>query len=206
MGGLLVLLLAGLYLWIAYVTIRKVPKAWGKVLALVVAVLIPTADAVYGRIKLRQMCEAEGGLKIYRKVDGVEGLHMGKLSPTPEWITKYGFRFVEGESHGSKPMRLGRGTDGNLVEERNVVLRSRYRYEDSGGNIGNGYSYDEQRIRDLQTNEILARARNIGYEGGWVERQVAGLYAAKGFAGACMEGAEIVLPSRIVTETLKPAN
>jgi hypothetical protein len=56
MGGLLVLVLVGLYLWIAYVAVRKVPKVWGKALALVVVVLIPTADAVYGRIKLKHLC------------------------------------------------------------------------------------------------------------------------------------------------------
>ena len=33
MGGLLVLVLVGLYLWIAYVAVRKVPKVWGKALA-----------------------------------------------------------------------------------------------------------------------------------------------------------------------------
>ena len=73
MGGLLGLLLIGLYIGGAYKIVQWIKPIWGKTLAVVVVVLIPTADAVYGRIKLKQMCEADGGLKIYRTVEGVEG-------------------------------------------------------------------------------------------------------------------------------------
>ena len=37
-----------------------------KAVALAVMLLIPTTDAIYGRYKLKQMCAAEGGLKVYR--------------------------------------------------------------------------------------------------------------------------------------------
>jgi len=62
MGGLAVLLLLGFYLWGAYKIVRLAKPRWAKALVILVVILIPTADAVYGRIKLRQMCEAEGGL------------------------------------------------------------------------------------------------------------------------------------------------
>ncbi len=205
MGGLLVLVLVGLYLWIAYVAVRKVPKVWGKALALVVVVLIPTADAVYGRLKLKHLCETEGGMKIIKAVEGVEGFDVDSSSPTSEWLTKYGYQFVEGTSLGGKPMRLRRGSEGKILEEQNIVPQSRYRYEYSGGDFGAGYALAEYRIRDVQTNEILARNKNISYEGGWVERLIARIYAAKGYAGACQDGAERISAYKLVTETLKPS-
>lgn len=204
MGALLILWIAAIYLLLAVWITYKVRPWWVKSVVAIALLLIPTADAVYGRIKLRQMCEAEGGLKIYKTVEGVEGLYVDRLGATPEWITKDGYRFVEGKSPGGKSMRLSRGSDGKLIEERDVALKSRYRYEYSGGDFGVGYAYGEKRIRDLQTNEILARARNISYEGGWVERLIAGLSGSRsGFAGACLEGAETISPSKIVTEALK---
>jgi len=151
------------------------------------------------------MCQAEGGLKIYKTVEGVDGFYIDRLGPTTEWITKYGYQFVEGKGLDVKYMRLSRGQSGKIIEEKNVVLKSKYRYEYSGGNFGIGYARGERRIRDLQTNEILASYINISYEGGWAERFIARFSdAGSGFAGACDEGAKRVWPDQIIQQTLKP--
>ena len=71
MGGLLFFFLIGLYIWVASKFVRRARPWWGKVVLVLVFILIPTADAFYGRIRLKQMCEAEGGLKINRVVKGV---------------------------------------------------------------------------------------------------------------------------------------
>jgi len=205
MGGLAVLVLLGLYVWGAYKLVRMARPAWARVLVTLAVVLVPTADAVYGRIKLRQMCAAEGGLKIYKTVEGVEGLYVDEFHPGPTWISMYGYRFVEGKDYDGKHMRLSLGSDGKIVEERYVTLRSRYGYEYSGGDFGTGYAYGEKRIRDLKTGEILARARNLSYEGGWAERTIAAFSDARsGFVGACQEGANTISPRKITNETLKP--
>lgn len=52
MGGLGVLFVIGLYIALTIVAIVKVKPVWVKGLVLLAALLIPTADAVYGRIKL----------------------------------------------------------------------------------------------------------------------------------------------------------
>lgn len=80
MGGLLVLVLIGLYVWGAYKIVRRTPPIWAKALVVIAAVLIPTADAVYGRYKLKQICAAEGGLRIYRVVEGVAGFDNPSLN------------------------------------------------------------------------------------------------------------------------------
>lgn len=203
MGGLLVLFLLGFYVWGAYKIVRWIKPVWGKALVLVAVLLIPTADAVYGRIKLKQMCETEGGLKIFRIAEGVEGFYVTHR-PETEWLTKYGYKFVEGQDTGGKLVRLSLGPNGKIVEERDVQLKSRYGFEYSGKNFGAGYARGESVIRDLQTKEVLARNVNLSYEGGWIERFVAGIFSAKGFSGACQSGVNRIWPDQIVNQTLKP--
>src|SRR3989304_2288943 len=121
MVPLLVLFLLGasVWVWVAYKVVRRIKPNWGKALAVAVFVLIPTADAVYGRIKLKQLCEAEGGVKIYRTVEGVEGFYGFPMSPAPEWLTKHGYRFLEGTDYpDGKPMRMKLGPDGKVIEEK----------------------------------------------------------------------------------------
>lgn len=205
MGGLFILFLLGLYIWGAYKIVRWIRPVWGKAFVVVAVLLIPTADAVYGRIRLKHMCEAEGGLKIYKTVEGVEGFRDGRSRPEEEWITKYGYRFVEGEGANGTPARVSRQANGTIIMENNVTPISKFAFEHSGGDFARGYAQDEIRVRDLATNEILARNLNISYQGGWVERFVASVYAARGFAGACQEGGAWISPTKIVSETLKPS-
>lgn len=204
MGGLLVFALFGLYLWLSYLLARRINPIWLKALTVVVLVLIPTADAVYGRVKLKQMCEAEGGLKIYRTAEEVEGFYIDR-DPTMDWITKHGYIFIEGRLASGKLMRISRNQDGTTREEGNVTLRSRYTYELIGNRIGLGYSSEEQRIRDTRTNEILSRNINFSYEGGLVERFIASMYVTRAFAGACQEGVNRVWPDQIIQKTLIPS-
>jgi len=204
MGGLLILVLAGLYLWIAYKVVRRAPPVWGKVLAIVVIVLIPTADAVYGRMKLRQICAVEGGLKIYKTVEGVEGFYLNDMPLHQEWITKYGYKFVEGKGLDGSSTRLGWGKDGNVVEEKNVTLFSRYQYEYYANEYGLGFKRVEHQVKDSETNQILARNLNFTFEGGWAERFIASLYAAKGFAGACQQGPALIVLPTFITNILNP--
>ena len=202
----LFLLGASVWVWVAYKVVRRIKPNWGKALAVAVFVLIPTADTVYGRIKLKQLCEAEGGVKIYRTVEGVEGYFDGVWGPTPEWLTKYGYRFVEGKDRDGKPMRIKLGPDGKVIEEMNVVPQSRHQYEYSGAEFGNGYFRGESRIRDLQTKEILSRYVDIIYQGGWVERFL--FYdGGPGFAAFCKDVTDQPPIERdyLISRTLKPA-
>jgi hypothetical protein len=206
MVPLLVLLLLGVYLWVAYKVVRRINPNWGKALAVAVFVLIPTADAVYGRIKLKQLCEAEGGVRIYRTVEGVEGFYDERWSPDPEWLTNYGFRFLEGKGPDGNSLRIKLGPDRKVFEERNVVPESRYQYEYSGAEFGNGYFRGESRIRDLQTKEILSRYVDIIYQGGWAERFLS-YDGGPGFAAFCKDVTDQspIGHGGLISRTLKPA-
>jgi hypothetical protein len=200
MGGLLVLALIGGYIWGATKLFKRAGTYWTKALIIVAALLIPTADAVYGRIKLKQMCEAEGGLHIYRVVEGVEGF-FDAGPPDDEWIFKYGYRFVEGNEIGGKSSRLSLHPDGKIVKEVGVTPIAKYGYEYDKGDSRDIFDRSGTHIRVRNTDEILSRYVNISYSGGWFERFVNGLYAARGTAGTC---GPVVSVHEIVGKTLKP--
>jgi hypothetical protein len=203
MGGLLVLVLIAGYVWGAAKLVKLVRPYWKKVFIIVAAILVPTADAVYGRIKLKQMCEAEGGLHIYRVVERVEGFDDPSMVPYEEWISKYGYRVVEGQEIGGKPSRLVQQADGKIVREVGITPTTQYIYETEKGNSRNTFDRDGSHIRIRSTGEVLSREVNISYAGGWFERFVAGLYAQRGNGGNC---GPIVSKHELITKTLKPIN
>ena len=200
MGGLLVLVLIGLYIWATKKAMYRVQPAWKKGLVLLAAILLPTVDAVYGRFKLRQMCEAEGGLRIFRVVEGAAGFDDPTDEPREQSIRNDGYKFTEGEELGGKRSRLSLRPDGTIFREVGITPISEYVYELDKGNYRDTYQRIESRIRVRSTGEILSRAVNISYAGGWVERFVNGLYAARGSAGNC---GPLVYRTELVTKTLK---
>jgi len=201
MGGLLILVLIGLYIWATKKAIYRVQPAWGKALVVLTAVLLPTTDAVYGRFKLRQMCEAEGGLRIFRVVEGVAGFENPKGSPLEQWIRNGGFRFIEGTDPSGKPSRMSLQVDGTVALEVGVAPISEYVYGDTHGNSDDIYYRIEKAIRVRKTGEVLSRTVNFSYAGGWAERLIAGVYASRGQAGTCGQDISI---TELVTKTLKP--
>ena len=201
MGGLLVLFLVGLYLWAGYKVVRWTPTIWGKALVIIAAVLIPTADAVYGRYKLKEMCAAEGGLHIYRVVEGAKGFDDPADVPREESIRNDGYKIVEGQELSGKRSRLSLRPDGSVFRDEGITPTSEYVYELDKGDSKEIYHRTESRIRVRNTGEVLGRAVNIRYAGGWFERFVAGVYAARGTAGTC---GPLVYRTELLSRTLKP--
>ena len=185
MGGLLILVLFGAYVWLAYKLTLRAKKIFMKAVLVLVALLIPTADAVYGRVKLEQMCEAEGGLRILRTVSKVEGLYGGDSIPEDEWITREGYKFVEGRLLNGKNVRKERQENGSLVQFNDVSLKSKFGFGFTNGDHATTLGRTELYIYALDTKEKLATVTNITFRGGWVERLVAGIYAGKPNSEGC---------------------
>ena len=136
MGGLAVLFLLGIYIFIAYKVVGLAKTKALKAVALAVILLIPTADAIYGRIKLKQMCAAEGGLKVYRVAEHVEGF-MGYADET--MITKHGFQFVESCDVARNCYKFSKQNE-NIIKEYNVTPKSKYRLIQTYGDDKSIYS------------------------------------------------------------------
>lgn len=204
MGGLFILVLGAAYFGIAlYVTFAKVKPWWGKVVALVVFAMIPTVDAVYGRAKLRQMCKEEGGLKVYRVVQDVEGFFSDSLNES--LLKKYDFSFIESPGLTSGLfIRYIKLPSGQIVKERTGDIKSKYEARFFPGNPRDVYMKDAFRVTVRDTNEILGVVINFNYAGGWVERFAASTISARASAGTCELTDSIQIIEQLVAETLKP--
>lgn len=202
MGGLAVLFLLGLYFVLAVVAIIKVKPVWAKGLALLAALLIPTADAVYGRIKLQQMCKAEGGLKVYRVAQGVEGFMASTADA--DSLNKYGYQFME----GANPPHYYRFSkqNGQIAIEENVTPKSQYRLSlNFIGDMKDRYIKNQYVMDSMIKDEVLATDTQIAFNGGWAERFLAQFSDSGGGTVAWCTNTELdVLKriDRIITSTL----
>lgn len=189
MGGLGVVVVLGLYVLIAYKVIEAANGKWIKVTALVAAFVIPSADAIYGRIKLKSMCEAESGLKVYRVAEHVEGFMDDDWSGV-DWdgdyrIKRYSFQFIEGRMYQNTTSRISLQPDGRIATEKSVLPKSQYRLQRIYPDTKATYNKDGFAIEEMSTGEILARYERISFNGGWAERLIA-LFSDAGEGGVTM--------------------
>lgn len=195
MGGLAVLFLMGLYIALTLVAVAKVKPIWGKALVLLAALLIPTADAVYGRVKLKQMCATEGGLKIYRVAEHVKGFLAD--STDEAMLKKYGFEFTEGESSAGKYYRF-QNQNGRVLVEENIAPKSQYRIRlERTGDTKNRYMRNQYIVSVISTGEVLATDTQIAFNGGWAERFLARFSDAGGGSVAWCTNTELDVLKRI---------
>ena len=183
MTGLIVLGVLLAYIAIA-VGIASLAKGAWRLFVIAVFVLIPTWDIIPGKIALAHYCDKEGGIKIYRSVDGVEGFLSLDGRVYEEYFKRYGYKYIEvakemrdpktGKSVGNEYVRVLLGKDGKLREERVNQLISRYGFRDYR-------SYDtyvapwgitlfSASVVDIQTGETIAVDKRFGWYGGWVRR------------------------------------
>lgn len=202
MGGLAVLFLLGLYFVLTVVAIIKAKPLWAKGLVLLAALLIPTADAVYGRYKLKQMCAAEAGLKVYRVAHNVEGFMASTADA--DSLNKYGYQFME----GTNPPHYYRFSkqNGQIVIEENVTPKSQYRLSLKFiGDMKDRFIKNQYVIDSMIKDEVLATDTQIAFNGSWAERFLAQFSGSGGGTVAWCTNTELdVLKriDRIITSTL----
>ena len=200
MGLLILLFLAVIYVLLVSLLISYIKPWWLRPFVAIIFIAIPTADAVYGRYRLHQMCDAEWGLKIYRVVDNVPGFYDATNSPTEGWIKKYGYKYIEGIGPSRQIAKMSLQENGSISEEIGGQSISQYIYEFRHGNITDIYYRVEALIYVKATNEVLSREVNISYAGGWVERLLAALYGETSSVENCGQDGG----TEMVPQTLKP--
>lgn len=175
MGGLAVVLLLVSYLAVVVWLVGKVKGTLAKVIVLVLAVLLPTVDAIVGRVYLKHLCDTEGGLRVSRPVVGSEGFQdrEGRLD---YWIKERGFRFVETGPRPNGMVDRFERRDHEIVLARDVSPISEYRLK-LRLNARRGYSVtaDEHVVEAIATQEVVGRYTDFSFSGGWVEQLIGSL-------------------------------
>lgn len=185
MGGLGILFVAGLYLAIGVWIVIKSTGRW-RLAALLAVVLIPTADALWGRyVMLPRLCK-DAGLRVYGKASKEDGLMLSTADDY--WLTKYGFSFVEGVDGSGRVYRRSLRA-GQPVLEENVQSRARYvsssvQLQPSPTFVGTAY-----RLEERSSGTLLGELVTYAYLGGWAERLLGSFTdSGPGYAGGCDVG------------------
>jgi hypothetical protein len=202
MGGIAFLLVIFLYFVISVALVAKAPTLNYKIVALLAVLLIPTADAIYGRIKLNQMCKADGGLKVYQVAHNVEGYMDNWAEPTKFAVEHQGYKFSESKQRLGVCDRVSM-QNGELVYEKNVTPISKYfARHDTEGTANPSYWYDDTIVESYPEGKVLARNRIYIFDGGWAERFMAGFGGDSRAPVAC-EGARNFSTTELVELVLK---
>lgn len=170
MGGIGFLLVIILYIVGSAALVAKAPTLKYKIVVLLAVLLIPKADAIYGRMKLDQMCEADGGLKIFKQPHNIEG-YMTDFDQANDYDVKNGkFKFSESEAKYGRCNRVSM-QNGELVYEKDVAPISKYK--NGWGEtvkLDDAYEYTDAIIETYPEGEVVTRFRGYSFRGGWAER------------------------------------
>jgi len=193
MTGLVVLGMLLIYIAAAVGATVAAKGRW-KLIVVAVFILIPTWDIIPGKISLARYCEQEGGIKIYRSVDGVEGFLSLGGGAYEEYLKQYGYKYVEiaksvrnprnNQIFNTEYLRVTLGEDGKLKEDRIDRYISRYAYKEAPrlgeGRMALGIVRNVDSILDLQTDETLATRTEIYWRGNWIQRYASPILGAGG--------------------------
>jgi len=198
MGGLALIFFIGLYIFIARKLFKRFDGSRYKWLVIVLIVLVPTGDAVVGRLYLKKLCAEEGGLKVYRVAEHVEGF---MNNDREYWIEEYGYQFSEDLPSNGVTTRYSK-QNGGIVREVKVSPESQYRLLLKHFDQKKTYRYSQYLIEEIASGEILATQTQIGFNGGWVDKLIAAI-SDGGTSPAWCTYTEFHNPAEIVKRTLK---
>lgn len=199
MGGLGVLFCIGLYLFIAFKVIGAFKTSRYQWLVIALVVLIPSGDAVFGRWYLQHLCAKEGGLRVYRVAEHVEGFMDDYRD---YWVKKGGYQFVESYPEDGRVTRYSKQGE-QIIKEENVVPKSQYRLRSLHiGDTKNIYLQYQYVLDDTQSGEILATQTQIGFNGGWAEKVIAA-FSDGGVNPTWCDYTDFHNPKEVVNSTLK---
>ena len=164
---------------------------------------IPYGDHTVGKIYFNRLCNEEGGERIARTVEGVDGYMsvFGVPSRRPE---DRGYRFYE-DTVDKKGMttRAMVNPDGSFVIEKNVAPISRYivKWNRTSDNVQ--IERITTTIEDRVSGETLARRTAFLHRGGWLMRSLEAMnaYGASCPPGPTDAGATISLIKKVLRAT-----
>lgn len=132
--------------------------------------------AVYGDVlwnahEARRLCQAEGGLKVYRQ-DEAAGF-IGDVD-LPPWAAA-GFRFVERQTDGYTREEM---VDGKPVRRAVEGLASRHQLAEISARISPVFRRLSLQMQDRESGEVLGEVVRFELYPGWVDRRLMGVFGA----------------------------
>jgi len=205
MGGLAVIFFIAFYILVAVTLIGRCKSSGDKWFVIAVLVLIPSGDAVVGRLYLKHLCAEEGGLKVYRVAEHVEGF-MDDGSHSNYWVKERGYQFAENRLSNEMTTRYSKQNE-QIIREDKVLPQSQYRVRlQHMGSVQDRYLRNMYLVENIPNGEILAKDTQIAFNGGWAERFLVQFSDAGGGSVAWCSNTELdpfARHERLVTTILK---
>jgi len=166
MIGIIFLAVLGGYILLARLIMKRMPSRKARYIVAAIFILIPTWDMIPSWLYLEYLCKTEGGLKIYKTVDNVEGFYIKDAdanSVKRQLIPNYKFQ-IWGK---------GQWLDGITYEPNSYLVNPKdtYKFVETGRN-GTYYRYylgnDEKVIEEKVIEEkVESLSSKYSLEGGW---------------------------------------
>lgn len=172
MAGIAMLIALIIYGWLGVFMVRLAWRKLNVVLAILIAILfvgMPFVDAIAGRMWLKQKCETDARIIVFRSISGVDGIYT-RYGPFINSPIYYGYQFVEGgEPTGSisRSIKMG-GMEATM--EKNVESKSLYELLDEPRQDSYWFYSVKSVVRVRKTGEELANFTWYSFRGGWAER------------------------------------
>ncbi len=210
--GFGLLLVAPFALWFVasllrtlYRLLRKKPPAagWGLYvsgLLTVIAFVVAFWDVYQIGQQATKLCREQGGLHVYKTVEA-EGFNGGS---SIEYWSKYGFRYIEGESYKGKFRFIM--TRGRPTSERINDFISRYKVITEDTNIDKRIGRTKYYVSDMFNNDVLGELIVFGVHAGWADMLFYNLTGFSYSPWSCgRQNGDIYLTfSDVIKGTIKP--
>lgn len=180
-------------------------------LALCLVVFFTIGDEYYGKMRLKQLCAKEAGLKVYRTADDAEGIGIIRGSFALDSLEDSKFNFIEEYDRIdiSPYKRFSKDGKGGIIKEtrfstgkiKDLEPKSRYFLNYERGLYKSFFPIDfyKKRLYIIDANnQVLSEDVNFYFKGGWCRRLFAALVASSSSGGRCE-----IPPADIIKETFR---
>ena len=179
MAGLLLIVLVIGYAAITIVLLLYVRPWWGKLVVLIVAALVPTADDMYYRRQLAVFCRTQAGFHVYETASG-QAVLLDERAVLLDYLTDKPLMFAESYDKATgKYVRLIREGGGVVNKIFVDSPASTYEFNRNEQHYG-AFVQTEAMIRHRESGRLMADIKGLNYYGGWWRRVVLGSLADSG--------------------------
>lgn len=136
-------------------------------------ICLPFTDAYLGRIVLKNACNAESEISVFKKVSNVEGIGID-YEVSNESPRYYGYNYVEGGFAYNAPWMIKRAefweNTGEVIIQNQADPKSIYRLKERS--LKESFYFYRTRISvvDLIDKNEIAGFTVVSFKGGWAER------------------------------------
>jgi hypothetical protein len=152
-----------------------------RIVAILIALLIPFWDLPIGYLQFRRLCSAEGGLHVYERITPQDKVYFQSVpSSSIDEMLRAGFKVVEilradGRGIARHQLEQGRIVSQTVQSPESLVAVSITRNDRLAWNI---YRY-EHIARSISSNEPIARHTGFTWHGGWLKEASAPLFRGR---------------------------